>query len=144
MPKHFSLTVPNASLGTNLNRIFRLRLRQMLSYKPGTLKGKDVEAIHQMRVSARRLQAMLKIFHEHFPAPEFKSHYAVIRQVIRILGRGRELDIILLIVRDYEHSLGGAVNVSMLSNFRRELERERMHEQAIITKGLAAHRLAAF
>ena len=48
-----------------------------------------------MRVSARRLQAVLKIFKWLFPIKEYKKHYNRVRNIVKLLGKVRELDVMI-------------------------------------------------
>jgi len=67
----------------------------MVSFEQGTIDGTDIEALHDMRVASRRVQAVLKIFREAFPKKKFKAEYAEIRSLIRALGEVRDYDVFI-------------------------------------------------
>jgi len=67
----------------------------MISFEQGTIEGTDIEALHDMRVASRRVQAVLKIFRGAFPKKEFKAEYAEIRSLIRALGEVRDYDVFI-------------------------------------------------
>lgn len=78
-----------------VKRILRTRTLEMFSYERGTMLGTDIEALHDMRVSARRLQAVMAIFYDCFPPKKMGAHYGKIRQLIRALGAVREDDVFI-------------------------------------------------
>ena len=49
---------PNEPLRVSLRRTLLGWMQEMLSYESDTMKGTDPEALHDMRVSARRLRAI--------------------------------------------------------------------------------------
>jgi CHAD domain-containing protein len=67
----------------------------MISFEKGTLDGSDIEALHDMRVASRRVQAVLKIFRGAFPKRKFKTEYIEIRSLIRALGEVRDFDVLI-------------------------------------------------
>ena len=48
-------------------RVILTRWREMMSYRDGTLLGEDIEELHAMRVSSRRLRAAMDAFEGAFP-----------------------------------------------------------------------------
>ncbi len=67
----------------------------MISFEDAVMAGKNTEALHDMRVSSRRVLSMLKVFRPCFPQKAFKSQYAIIRALIRSLGQVRECDVFI-------------------------------------------------
>ena len=65
----------------------------MLSYLPGTLLGEDIEELHAMRVSSRRLRAAMDAFSAAFPTSSFRRHLRVVKEVTDTLGAARDLDV---------------------------------------------------
>jgi CHAD domain-containing protein len=55
--------------------------------------SRDVDALHRMRVSSRRLRAALRIFRWVFSKEKFRATKKSIRKIGRALGVARELDI---------------------------------------------------
>ncbi len=86
---------PDKALSKSLGKILRARFAEMSSYEAGTIAGEDIEFLHSMRVSSRRLQAALKIFRRAFPRRKFKTEYVQIRTLIRALGEVRNYDVFI-------------------------------------------------
>lgn len=67
----------------------------MISFEEGTIKGDDIEFLHDMRVASRRVQAALKIFRAAFPKKAYKKEYEQVRLLIRSLGVVRDYDVFI-------------------------------------------------
>lgn len=74
--------------------MIRTRCNEMFSYLNATITG-NPNALHDMRVSARRLQAVLRLHRECFPDKQYLKVYLPLRALIRSLGIVRELDVLL-------------------------------------------------
>jgi CHAD domain-containing protein len=77
----------------------------MNSYEKGTIEGKFIEALHNMRVSSRRLQAVLKVFRAYFPPKKYKREYYRLRDLIRSLGEVRHIDVFKVQLEAYRNRL---------------------------------------
>jgi len=86
---------PNQPLGRCLQKILRTRFDEMISFEQGTIEGTDIEALHDMRVASRRVQAVLKIFRGAFPKKKYNQEYFEIRSLIRALGEVRDYDVFI-------------------------------------------------
>ncbi len=94
-------------LKTCLGRILAVRFREMNSYKQGTIEGKDIEMLHSMRVSSRRLQAVLRIFRKCFPQKAYVVFYAELRTLIRALGEVRHYDVFIDMLEKKKKTMNG-------------------------------------
>lgn len=74
-------------------RTILTRWREMMSYRDGTLAGEDVEELHAMRVSSRRLRAAMDAFAGAFPDASFRRNLKVVKRVTDTLGEARDLDV---------------------------------------------------
>lgn len=74
-------------------RIVLTRWREMMSYGPGTLAGEDIEELHAMRVSSRRLRAAMDAFAAAFPSRPFQRRLRVVKEITDTLGVARDLDV---------------------------------------------------
>jgi len=72
--------------------VIRRHLGVMLSKEPGTRLGEDIEDLHQMRVSTRRLRAALDFFAEALP-PRSRSFSTELAWAAESLGNVRDLDV---------------------------------------------------
>jgi CHAD domain-containing protein len=88
-----------------LRKILRTRFNEMYSYEKGTIEGKDIEYLHDMRVSSRRVQAVMKIFRSAFPRKKFKPVYLHLRTAIRALGVVRHYDVFIDRLNKYREVL---------------------------------------
>lgn len=72
--------------------ILEKHLQDFLNETLGVLKGKDLEYLHRMRVSSRRLRTALWMFKQTFSLKEYKYFQIQFRRVTRALGKARDLD----------------------------------------------------
>lgn len=74
-------------------RVILTRWREMISYRDGTLLGDDIEELHAMRVSSRRLRAAMDAFEAAFPAKSFRPYLRQVKEITDVLGDARDLDV---------------------------------------------------
>ncbi|MEO8512284.1 MAG: CHAD domain-containing protein [Ignavibacteria bacterium] len=86
---------PGKPLDECLLKILRTRFDEMTSHEQGTVDGGDIEALHDMRVASRRVQAVFKIFRGVFPKKKFKVEYIELQLLIRSLGEVRDYDVFI-------------------------------------------------
>ncbi|GJF03462.1 CHAD domain-containing protein [Pseudonocardia sp. D17] len=118
------------------------RLRALVAHDPGTRTGADIEDLHQMRVSVRRMRATLRAARPLLDAQWADSLRAELGWLGRALGPVRDLDVMLLRLRGEIATLpdgeraAGEVLVA-------ELERERAAARADMLVALDAPRYTA-
>ncbi|HLI48255.1 MAG TPA: CHAD domain-containing protein [Chthonomonas sp.] len=81
------------------------RLGRMLSYFDGVLRGKDPEAVHQMRVWSRRARVVFELFADCFEEKDFKELDKELRSITRALREARDLDVMLERLQREQESL---------------------------------------
>jgi CHAD domain-containing protein len=74
-------------------RVILTRWREMMSYRDGTLLGEDIEELHAMRVSSRRLRAAMDAFEGAFPSKGFRPLLRRVKEITDTLGDARDLDV---------------------------------------------------
>ncbi len=84
---------PDEPLKMSLRRTLLGWLQEMLSYESETIRGTDPEALHDMRVCARRLRATLKIHRAFFPKKSLGRLIEEIEKLINAFGLVREIDV---------------------------------------------------
>ena len=89
------------ALKESLILIFHERVEEMFKYYAELFNEENTEALHKMRVAARRLKGYLKVFRQIFPTSSFNNKYNKIRNFIKTLGFIRELDVSVEIIEDY-------------------------------------------
>src|SRR5579863_3416634 len=82
-----SLAVGEAAL-TQMHRL----LGAWLTHEPGARLGHDPEDLHQLRVTARRIDATLSLFRQHLPPALVKARKTA-KALLRSLGATRDLDV---------------------------------------------------
>src|SRR5688572_33474442 len=76
-----------------------LRLRALLAHEQGTRTGEDIEDLHQMRVSVRRMRAALKAARPLLDRAWADGLRLELGWLGRALGPVRDLDVMLLRLR---------------------------------------------
>ena len=97
--------VPDDTLAEAGRKIMLAQFAEMLHHEAGTRLGEDIEALHDMRVATRRLRAAFDIFGHAFQKKAVKSHLAGLRQIGRLLGAVRDLDVFMEKAEGYLESL---------------------------------------
>ena len=79
-------------------------LRRLLAawrrHEPGARLGEDPEELHQLRVTARRIDATLGLFKRQLPAALVRARKPT-KAILRSLGAARDLDVELSELADY-------------------------------------------
>ena len=109
---------PDETLEVCARRIIVGYFHQMMSYKEGAKDGSDIEFVHEMRVTSRRLRAAMNNFADCFPEKSFKKHYKKIKLITQTMGAVRDSDV--LIAR-FENDLSTLPKMEQ-SNIRRLIE----------------------
>jgi CHAD domain-containing protein len=96
---------PDARLDTTIGKILRKRTATTFTLASGLMKKQDAESVHQMRVSARRLNTLMKIFRDLYPEKELNAHLRILRDVLDCSGAVRECDIVLAMLGAFRDTL---------------------------------------
>ena len=86
---------PDETLEVCARQIIVDYFHQMMSYKEGAKEGSDIEFVHEMRVTSRRLRAAMDNFADCFPEKSFKKHYKKIKLITQTMGTVRDLDVLI-------------------------------------------------
>jgi CHAD domain-containing protein len=84
---------PDVALARCARLIVDTRFREMMSYREGTIAGVDIEQLHSMRVSSRRLRSAMRNFRNCFEPAGFKRHIERVREIADTLGAVRDIDV---------------------------------------------------
>ena len=83
-------------LTTSARAVAIAELRRLLAawrrHEPGARLGEDPEELHQLRVTARRIDATLALFKRQLPAALVRARKAT-KAILRSLGAARDLDV---------------------------------------------------
>jgi len=82
-------------------RVVGLRTDEMLAHADGVLDTADIEPLHDMRVSTRRLRAALEVFEPCFPAKPYRRALRDVKRLADALGERRDRDVTLAALDDF-------------------------------------------
>ena len=96
--------VAGLDIGTTASEMALVELRRLLAawhaHEPGARLGHDPEALHQLRVTARRIDATLGLFRQQLPLALSHARRTA-KTVLRTLGAARDLDVQLAQLAHY-------------------------------------------
>jgi triphosphatase len=84
---------PAAAVAAARRAALREALDQVLANIPGTLAGKDPEYLHQMRVGARRLRAVLRVYRGTMQRKDERALLRTLRKIAAASGPARDWDV---------------------------------------------------
>ncbi|HZC86835.1 MAG TPA: CHAD domain-containing protein [Steroidobacteraceae bacterium] len=115
-------------------------LRRLLAawrrHEPGARLGEDPEALHQLRVTARRIDATLGLFRRQLPAALVRARKPT-KAILRSLGGARDLDVELSELAHYCAHLPEEERAAA-EPLRALLERERSRARSRMVRSLDA------
>jgi CHAD domain-containing protein len=127
-------------LATSARAVAITELRRLVaawrSHEPGARLGEDPEELHQLRVTARRIDATLALFKRQLPGALARARKPT-KAVLRSLGAARDLDVQLSELAQYcadlpEEARAAAEPLQAL------LEKERVRARARMLRSLDA------
>jgi CHAD domain-containing protein len=80
---------------TAAEKILAGRVLDVFSHEAGVREGSDPEAVHDIRVALRRLQAALRMFQACYPPRKLRRYRLRLRKLLRALGAVRDEDILI-------------------------------------------------
>lgn len=85
--------IPAENLSEAGRKVMRFQFAFLLANEQGTRLGEDIEALHDMRVSTRRLRAAFDVFGEAYESSTLKPYLKGLRATGRALGDVRDIDV---------------------------------------------------
>jgi len=119
--------------------LLRERVRTVFSHVPKALNG-DAEAIHQLRVSGRRLRVTLPLLACRPSGRRTRRALRSLRDLTRTAGTSRDLDVIAGLFAEGVHLLGGANAERRI--LARRLTQARRRSQVRMVERLLDHDIA--
>jgi CHAD domain-containing protein len=83
---------PQAPLGDNAERIVRVRLDELTSFMPKATDPKEVVALHDMRIAAKRLRYILEVTGSCF-GPYAGGAVKMVKELQDLLGEIHDCDV---------------------------------------------------
>ena len=118
-------------------RVVVTRWREMMSFRDGTLAGEDIEELHAMRVSSRRLRAAMDAFAGAFPEKSFRTRLRVVKEITDTLGAARDLDVAVdgleAVIGDFSDDERPGIE-ALAAEYRAHREVEATHIAALFTR----------
>ena len=87
--------LPRKSLEECARKIITSRFQEMMSFKEGSIDGLDIEFVHDMRVSSRRLRVAMDNFAECFSKKKFRKYLKQTKNITSTMGAVRDLDVLI-------------------------------------------------
>ena len=102
----------------------------------GVEKNEDIEYLHKMRVTSRRIRSAMPLFKECFPKKSYKKWINEIKNVTQFLGTARDLDVQILFIKDYIQQLQATDPKKGIEALLEAHVNQRAGLQSSITNGL--------
>src|SRR6476646_9438316 len=83
--------VPSSSLAAYVENLFRDLARRL----PTAFIKSQPEAIHKVRVTTRRIHAVIGLLHSHLKSKDVRALEGTLRKLRRRLGRIRDTDVMI-------------------------------------------------
>ncbi|MCE1165770.1 MAG: CHAD domain-containing protein [Bacteroidetes bacterium] len=103
-----------------LNSLFIRKTSALSSVIDSFIKTKSENDLHDVRVSARRLETLFGDFGHLFPGGEYREYFLITRKLIKLFGRSRELDVCIEMTREYTGMI--KLKDSFITGFLENLE----------------------
>jgi CHAD domain-containing protein len=105
--------VPDDPMAEAGRKVMFTHFMKMLANEEGTRKGEDIEFLHDMRVSTRRLRAAYRVFQPFYEKEAIARFNKELRRAGGTLGAVRDLDVLIEKAETYEASLSPEAGLSL-------------------------------
>jgi putative phosphoesterase len=102
----------------------------------GVEKSDDIEYVHKMRVTSRRIRAAMPLFRECFPKNRYKKWLNEIKKVTQFLGAARDLDVQISVIKDYIEQLQPTESKTGMEALLEQHVKQRTDLQSNVINGL--------
>lgn len=114
-------------------RLLGDQYRKVLTHEAGTIEGRDIEELHEMRVGVRRVRALLDIFGPSLAPGTAEDLVPRVKKLGKKLGPVRDLDVLLGLLAGLRQDLDlvgeeatGAIHDGLLAK-RQECRKQLIH-----------------
>lgn len=97
--------LPSDSYNTTARKVLRMHFEEMLRQGESSRLGEDPEVVHKMRVATRRMRSVFDVFSRTFIPKKAKAHRKSLKRIGKVLGRVRDLDVLITHMREYADRL---------------------------------------
>jgi CHAD domain-containing protein len=106
-------------------KIVSVRASELIEHAQGVLDTGDIERVHDMRVTTRRLRAALEIFEPCFPAGPYRRALEDVKRLADALGERRDRDVAIASLHAFNDQMPGPDRrgvASLIDRYRVEQE----------------------
>jgi CHAD domain-containing protein len=109
-------------------KVLLLDLIKMLENEDGSRSGEDIEHVHDMRVSTRRMRSALRLLAPYYKPKTARSFRAQLKKIADALGAVRDLDVLIddLGAFGSNHQADLSATIALLDSERQQARR-RLH-----------------
>jgi CHAD domain-containing protein len=86
-------------------RVIAVRADELLEQSEGVLDAGDIERLHDMRVTSRRLRAAMEVFESCFPRKRFRAALEEVKAIADALGERRDADVSIVALQRFGASI---------------------------------------
>lgn len=107
-------------------KVVSVRVAELAAYAEGVLDTGDIERVHDMRVTTRRLRAALEIFEPCFPAGPYREALTEVKRLADALGERRDRDVAIAALHRFSDQMAAPDRrgvASLIEQLRSEQER---------------------
>jgi putative phosphoesterase len=102
----------------------------------GVAEDKDIEYVHRTRVTSRRLRAAMPLFRACMPKKQYKQWLKEIKNVTKLLGNARDLDVQIIFLEKYIENLGADEQKLGIETLLKDHLNQRKLIQPYVAKGM--------
>jgi CHAD domain-containing protein len=105
LTEHISPIVPTDPMAEAGRKVLLTEFIKMLEVEAGSRTGEDIEDVHKMRVSIRRMRSAFRLLEAYYKPKAVKPFVDELRQVMQVLGAIRDLDVMIHNLEDFQSTL---------------------------------------
>jgi CHAD domain-containing protein len=124
-PKPIPDLAQDATYAEAAAKIVSVRASELTEHAQGVLDTGDIERVHDMRVTTRRLRAALEIFEPCFPAGPYRQALDDVKRLADALGERRDRDVAIASLHAFNDQMPGPDRkgvASLIDRYRVEQE----------------------
>ena len=143
---------PDDSFAEAAARIVAVRAAELMEHAEGVLDTGDIERVHDMRVTTRRLRAALEIFEPCFEPEQYGEALREVKRLADALGERRDRDVAIVALEEFNEQMPAPDRrgvSSLIQTFREEQSEANdglaplVEQQSLAVLGASIDRLVA-
>lgn len=103
--EHITPIMPTDSMAEAGRKVLLTEFIKMLEVEAGSRTGQDIEDVHKMRVSIRRMRSAFRLLKSYYKPKAIKPFIDELREIMRALGHVRDLDVMIQHLEDFQSTL---------------------------------------